>query len=580
MVLVIALSCALATSEGRASSALPSGAGFGAGDRIEVERLRESLRKARPAQADSIGLALAVYALSRMPRQGGPASRDLKDVEATLKEACKDLPARTLAAVAAAGTHPIVSEAFCKAILRENAHAGEAQASSARAEAAAEASDAIHRFGATRGKALLEFAKERPPVGMGAGGASSSVYRIVAFVPQTADTGAAAGPILNGLLAGVEAGAGTWATRFRVQYVVADTSELGAARDVNRALDGGGVGVMVVAGGSNIHAAAVARAFGEGLVLLDARSPMECDPRQTGEFPSGRDLGLGLERTRNASRASWLPTYSDDLAYTGMPTGVFTTEYSSAYRPRALPVMQMRPPGTERGRRLAEVVRSRPEIRRVAIAIPEDGGDLPLATGFAAALRALGREVVVLEYAPGRRSYAAEATRFAESGAQAILLAGPGEESGEWLASLSSRKLKPLVLGSSELDPAGYHPTTHARIEGAIFVGDDWLDRPGELERRFAVMDPGPDRISDGPGADYRRGYRTGWLVSRSVLEGGYTPSSLARALERHSLKVPTDTRLLFPVRTSGTAPLTKPEEVVVPLYTVKNGEAVPLPGF
>jgi len=570
----VAVFAALVPERAEASTAvLP---GFSAQDRVELERMRQSLRRARPAQADSIGYALAVFVLDHMPPHEPTTPRNLKEAETALREACAKLPARTLAAVGSAAPHPIVSDAFCQALLREKAPVGGHGGVAPQSEVTAEASEALRRFGVTYGKSLLEFAKEPESPAMGAGGVTSSVYGIVAFVPRAADTGAAAGAVVAGLRAGIEAGAGTWASRFRIRVVLTDTSELGAARDVDRALDRAGVGVMVVTGGTTVHAAATARAFGQGLVLVDARSPADCDPGETGEFPPESDVGLGLERTQRRAEPWRLPTYSPQLDYTQQSA----VNSQRPLRPSALPPLQMRPPGTERGRRLAEVLRSRADVRRVAIALPEDGGDLPLVTGFAAALRAVGREIVVLEYAPGRRAFTAEAMRFAESGAQAILLAGPGEESGEWLAALAARNSRPLVLGSNELEPSGLHPSARTRLEGAVFVGDDWVDQRGELERRFRQMDPGPDRISGGRGADYRRGYRAGWLLARSISEGAFTASSLALVLARHSLEVPTNSRLLFPVRSSGTAFVTKPEEVVVPLYTVKNGEAIPLSGF
>jgi hypothetical protein len=111
--------------------------------------------------------------------------------------------------------------------------------------------------------------------------------------------------------------------------------------------------------------------------------------------------------------------------------------------------LQLRPTSYERGRRLAMVVASRPEITKVAIAMPEHDSDTALGRGFGDAMRAIGRETVRLDYAPGRRNYAPEAEQFIGSAAQAILFTGAGEESGEWLSALAKRKVRPVFIQQS-----------------------------------------------------------------------------------------------------------------------------------
>ena len=184
----------------------------------------------------------------------------------------------------------------------------------------------------------------------------------------------------------------------------------------------------------------------------------------------------------------------------------------------------VRPPAIERGRRLAEVVAARPEIGVVAIALPGTGGDLELARGFVGAMRALGRTVHVLTYAPGRRDFTPEAKCFIATGAKAILLAGPSEESSEWLAALAKLRARPLVFGSSELTPDGLHPQDRARLAGAIFVGEEWTDRDSTFARRLAgAIDASPGVDGD----DVARGFRLGFVLAfrRSVVgaAGGTT---------------------------------------------------------
>ena len=229
----------------------------------------------------------------------------------------------------------------------------------------------------------------------------------------------------------------------------------------------------------------------------------------------------------------------------------------------------LRPTAVERGRRLAEALLAHPDVRRVAIAAPREGADLGMADGFVAALQAMRREPVVLAYDAGRRDYAPEAHRFALADVQAILFAGPGEESGEWLAALAKARQAPLVLGTSELDPAGHHAQVRPRLEGAIYVGDDWEDRDAEIEKHVSLAAASPDR-------DFRRGFRFGWMLARAVVEGAWTPTSLRIALEARSLARPTGHVFFSPVVIRGASP-GKPADVVVPLFVVRKGVGEPL---
>jgi len=239
-----------------------------------------------------------------------------------------------------------------------------------------------------------------------------------------------------------------------------------------------------------------------------------------------------------------------------------------------LPLVRLRPPGIERGRRLAEFIRSRPDIKKVAIAVPATGGDRTLAVGFGAAFQTIGRELVVLEYEGGRRDYAAEARRFVDSGAGAILFTGPGEESGEWLLALDRLRSRPLVLGTEdELHPQGFHPPLRSKVEGAVLVGSDWEERSGPL----AEVRTGEELTTPGP--DYRRGYRAGWMYARAVLDGNFTPSSLARAFARRSFTFDPSGAIVTPIVAMPPAG-GKPVEIAVPMWIVRDGGTKALPGF
>jgi hypothetical protein len=360
-----------------------------------------------------------------------------------------------------------------------------------------------------------------------------------------------------GMRAAIDAAAGPLAARFRVLRSPVPSSEMFSTVVVEE-LTGryGGSGVVVATGSSSEFriAAALSRAY--GLVLADARSPLEVEH--------------ALE--------------SDDLAYAGTPlfgldAGLeyrqlrWDGEFISPPEDASFEPLQLRPTSYERGRRLAMVVASRPEITKVVIALPEHGADKALGRGFGDAMQVLGRETMLLDYAPGRRAYSAEAEQFVASGAQAILFTGAGEESGEWLAALAKRKVRPVVLGAWELAPEGFHPAQRELLEGAILAGDDWEDRnPDLIARLQAIGEPALD-------PDFRRGYRFGWTVARAVAEGAFTPTSLKRVLETRTLPQMAGHlgRVVVGVQKGGVG---VPTEVVVPLSTVKNGEAVPLPGF
>lgn len=428
----------------------------------------------------------------------------------------------------------------------------------ATAEAAAQARDALARFGPTLSAPTVQLVKRVEHAASGAGGVQHSVYRIlVVGEGGSLDSTSLGSRVRLGVQAAVEAAAGPLAGRFRVLRSQVPSTEMFSSVEMVQLLGRfGGSGVVIVTGNSSELRIAAALSRTQGIVLADARSPVEVEH--------------AIE--------------SDDLAHAGM--SLFTLDSRLEYRRlhgdgESIPLpeeadfepLQLRPTSYERGRRLAMVVASRPEITKVAIAMPEHDSDTALGRGFGDAMRAIGRETVRLDYAPGRRNYAPEAEQFIVSAAQAILFTGAGEESGEWLSALAKRKVRPVVLGAWELAPEGFHPSQRALLEGAILAGDDWEDRNLDIIARLQALGaPASD-------PDFRRGYRFGWTVARAVVEGAYTPTSLKRVLESRALPQWAGHlgRVLVGVQ-KGDA--TVPEEVVVPLYSVKNGEAVPLPGF
>jgi hypothetical protein len=238
--------------------------------------------------------------------------------------------------------------------------------------------------------------------------------------------------------------------------------------------------------------------------------------------------------------------------------------------PPGISMHATRPSHVERARRLGEVLLQKTEVRKVAIALPSDGGDLDLARGVASAAKILGREVIPLVYEPGRRDYAPEVRDFRDSGAQALVLTGSAEESAEWLLAIRSARLAPLVLATSEINPRGLHDRVRAAAENAIYVGDEWQPL-GTLRVEVAAA---ADSAGFAGRSDFAQGYLIGRNLVRLILEGNFTSARMTKALARQSPRLPR-----IAVSFVANSPLDserRPLEVQVPLHQIRNGVAVP----
>jgi hypothetical protein len=529
--------------------------GIAAPGLAELRRLRGVAESAPAGEREARWYDVARFALERAASAFPATGPDAPEVASALREACSRLPAATLAAVAVRGRHPTVSEAFCRALRRERGPNGVTGA----AEAAAEARDAIATFGGGKpARPFLDLLRDDVEAAPGAGGTQRSVYSILVLGSER-DSASSEFRLARGLEAGVQAAAGAWTPRFQVVATGGDVDAAGAALNTIRTIRDWPAGVIVSVGNAAGWTAVSTLGMAEGQVAIDARGPGEVGFEDA--WPFGEVVS---DREREARNRMLMFGLTSDLAYARRVTDDRSGE--RFFRP-----FLVRPTPTERARRLAEMIARRPEIRRVAVALPGSGGDMILASSFLGAMRGLGREAELLIYEPGRRDYAPEAARFVATGAQAILLAGPGEESAEWLGALMARKAKPLVLGTTELDPAGFHAGQRGRLEGAILAGEDWDDRnPGLVERLGRTAGDAADDPA------FRRGYRLGWVLARAVVEGAYTPSSLRLALEQRSLPrtMATFTSVLVGIDQTGA---TVPTELVLPLFTIKNGVRVPL---
>jgi hypothetical protein len=166
-----------------------------------------------------------------------------------------------------------------------------------------------------------------------------------------------------------------------------------------------------------------------------------------------------------------------------------------------------RPGPQARARLLLDAAR-RNGARRIALVVPEEGGD----RAFADALERLaGADAVRVAYTAGRREHREDAKRVAATGADAVALLGPAEEAGDWLPFLG----KGLLLGSDELDPAGFHDQARRALEGAILV-----------RTRYTPADTlAWDEHSSAA-------WVAGWVVGDALAQGADSPKSLGRALE------------------------------------------------
>jgi hypothetical protein len=520
-------------------------------DRVELRSLRAAAKAASRDKADEAWYRVAVFALGRAPSIDDPADEDDHELAKILREACDHLSVGSLAAVAAHGSHPILSRRFCDVVIRSPLQGGAN-------ESAAEARDGLRRFGGKTGRDLIRIVEKGDRPAPGAGGAQRSVFAIRVILSAETD---AQNSVVRGIQAGIRASAGGWANRFdvRPRWVRGHES-------IPFAIDEGDgpvrPGVIVVAAEGGAHAAALAHGLAEGALIVDARVPE--DHFSSGSTGSPADSG-GLSSGSMPDEPSF-----------GGPGLEYLYSISSGFGPRRewqqWCSFTLLPPGIERGRRLAEHLRSRPEIDAVVIALPEAGGDLQLARGFERAARALGRSSQVLVYAPGRRDFMPEARRFIATGAKAILFAGPGEESSEFLGALNRARVRPLVLGSNELAPEGFHSQARPWVEGAIYVGEEWEDRDSTFARGEVAA-----RAESAPTSnpvEFARGYRFGAMLARAVIAGNATPSSLARELSLRALPGGTAVSTRSLVR-FGDSSASSNWSVELPIHEVRGGTPV-----
>lgn len=207
-----------------------------------------------------------------------------------------------------------------------------------------------------------------------------------------------------------------------------------------------------------------------------------------------------------------------------------------------------RPGPDAQARGLLEAARQH-GIRKLALILPSEGGDVRLARALERAAHTGALAVTTIEYLAGRREHREDVRRVRASGADAVVLLGPAEESADWLPALRAGGGALLVLGTDELDPAGFHEPARRAVEGAIFV-----------RTRYAPADTSEVEW-DGLTA---AAWIAGWAVGNAIAQGADSPRALVQALESRIVEGDaSDAWLAVP-----------PEVARIEVLRVKNGRA------
>jgi hypothetical protein len=191
-------------------------------------------------------------------------------------------------------------------------------------------------------------------------------------------------------------------------------------------------------------------------------------------------------------------------------------------------------------------------VRKLAVLVPDRGGDLRLARALARAAAAQGLEADTVFYVAGRSERRSEAARLRARGFDAVALLGPGEESADWLPALRAGGGGGLlVLGTDEIDPLGFHEQARRADEGAIFVRGTYV--PSDTSWTAAT-----DAVA----------WIAGWVVGDAIAHGADSPGTLEKAL-----------RARVTESDAGSAWLNVPPEIArVEVLRVHGGRAEPLP--
>ncbi|MGH7726535.1 MAG: hypothetical protein ACREOU_13995 [Candidatus Eiseniibacteriota bacterium] len=473
----------------------------------ELKAARDRARRASESTAYDEWLGVGRLALDQLPTDGS-TPKNAKEAQSRLVEALRHLSPRGHATLAAYRHRPEISEAFVRAV----AARGDTS------EVRAECRDGLARWGPRLAPELVEaWKKVAPsnvhplfdggPMDRRGGGATRPIYRIGFVNPPQADSLEERFRWERAFWAGLGSAVGDRGEDFtqRPHHDRGETVEWATLATVNMS-------------------------HGAGAIVLAAQGP---------SLPSTLAVGVALGLPVLLVSGETLPESHRD-----------STLYPTPY------LFSLSASNDVRARLLIDHARSR-GVRRITLAIPSGGKVESLATAIE--VQAQGLNVERFEYDSGRRDYSPEVRSVVSRGADGLVLLGPAEESAEWLLALAATKTRLVVLGTEELDPAGFHERTRAAAEGAVYVSSEY--ELSEKERGGLMR--GTEWISEEP--LYRRYYLAGRAIGACVAQGAYTPGSLRKSLARRSR--PSHTL---------TASLEWSEDIAaVPLYRIERGVAV-----
>ncbi len=519
----------------------------------QTARMRE-LKATAKSQAD--WLAYSSLALWGLAREGGAPLRDRPALEHQLEDGCDHLEAGGLAALAGYNVHPIISRTFEKRLIDGAKDSRDPWQTWAMADAAADCRDASWHAMNLGEKAVDCDHRIIGAASWSAGATSRSVFRLALLATIERGRSDLSRTFERGMRAGIARALGPDSAR----VIVSRLEQTGPITGMPGMFDwelSRNSGVLVVPQDAETAEFALASARALRILAIDARAASETDWEfddarysSSGWFPDPGPLSFRLPGAR----------FDSTLA---ISNGDWDVAGRTSYQPSELPIRALttRPPEWQRARVLARLVSTHPELRRVAIALPETGGNVELARAFGDALDALRRPGLPIRYAPGRTDYASEVADLGKKDAQAILLAGPPRESALWLRAIAESRLPIVVLGGTDLDPSRFPERERQALEGALVVGDEWVDRG------TAAFDS--DLLSPELRTTFGRGFRLGGEIARGLRAGAVTAGRLAAYLSDD--RAPGFEGMLARLRTSAAG---RPD-FELPAFEVRHGALV-----
>lgn len=154
------------------------------------------------------------------------------------------------------------------------------------------------------------------------------------------------------------------------------------------------------------------------------------------------------------------------------------------------------------------------------------------ARGFVAEAQAIGATIVRQEsYSAGGGDFRAIARSLKAAQAQVAFWDGEPRDAELLVKQLASENVRVQLCGGSALSPDQQHANTRTLLEGAMWVGEDWLLEPAL--QTLADSTAREQGEATGAGTLWIRGFLAGRSIAGAVDAGARTPDAVARAL-RH----------------------------------------------